>query len=618
MVKKSRFLMMLLPISSAAFLTFLLYLILRAPQLNNTYLYELLMKRGPIQWATMFLSFWTASILAWKMFFTVRENGCWDHVPFSDLDTKILRAEAGAYIERIHTGVAQIKNSLLGKRLVIGLENFRAHGKIQEAVDVLSVQSDIDSRESDNSYTMIKVFLASIPILGFIGTVYGIGSAVGGFGSTLDDAGDVEAIKNSLGGVTSGLSIAFDTTLLALVMSILLMIPLGSVQQFEEKSLSEIDDYVNNKFVNILQEEEDNEGGPAGAVREAVQQSLGTVQKQLGTITEKLPPVIRQEGGGQNAVEMQSIMSQIQGLHREQADMLAQTSTAISGHGAKMQEILEANTDFLNNWGQQFTEHLKESQGAIVQSESKVAEQLDISSKALTSETDRVVNVYKEMGAEFVTELTKFFEKSIGDTQRKMAEHINEEQSRIETLMSRQEGATASFSKATQVAMDGLAESTTRWQGKEVELLEHFERKAQENIDVMSQAFKVLMEKQSDLVNSTNVMKEEARRQTEVCQQLIPALATTAERQLIETRQKLERDSESFQQEMMERHSTLLQKMQEQSRQQSEILKDFHQSQKTEHQSLDRLTDRWGAIASTLDEAATDETGKKRKWWQWS
>ena len=273
---------------------------------------------------------------------------------------------------------------------------------------------------------------------------------------------------------------------------------------------------------------------------------------------------------------------------------------------------------FLNNWGQQFTEHLKESQGAIVQSEGKVAEQLDISSKALTSETDRVVNVYKEMGTEFVTELTQFFDKSLGDTQRKMAEHINEEQSRIETLMSRQGEATASYSKATQEAMDGLAESTTRWQGKEAELLEHFERKAEENIDVMSQAFKVLMEKQTDLVNSVNVMKEEARRQTEVCQQLIPALATTAERQLIETRQKLERDSESFQREMMERHSTVLQEMQEQSRQQSEILKDFHQSQKTEHQSLDRLTDRWGAIASTLDGAVTDETGNKRKWWQWS
>lgn len=610
--------MILLPISSAAFLTFLLYLILRAPQLNNTYLYELLMKRGPIQWATMFLSFWTASILAWKMFFTVKENGCWDHVPFSNLDTKILRAEAGAYIERIHTGVAQIKNSLLGKRLVIGLENFRAHGKIQEAVDVLSVQSDIDSRESDNSYTMIKVFLASIPILGFIGTVYGIGSAVGGFGSTLDDAGDVEAIKNSLGGVTSGLSIAFDTTLLALVMSILLMIPLGSVQQFEEKSLSEIDDYINNKFVNILQEEEGRDGGSASAVREAVQQSLGTVQEQLGTITEKLPPVISQEGGGQNAVEMQSIMLQIQGLHREQADMLAQTSTAINGHGAKMQEILEANTGFLNNWGQQFTEHLKESQRAIVKSEGKVAEQLEISSKSLTSETDRVVNVYKEMGAEFVAELTQFFDKSLGDTQRKMAEHINEEQSRIETLMSRQEEATASYSKATQEAMGGLAESTTRWQGKEAELLEHFERKAEENIDVMSQAFKVLMEKQTDLLNSVNVMKDEARRQTEVCQQLIPALATTAERQLIEMRQKLERDSESFQREMMERHSTLLQEMQEQSRHQSELLKDFNQSQKAQHQSLDRLTDRWGAIASTLDGAVTDETGKQRKWWQWS
>ena len=94
-------------------------------------------------------------------------------------------------------------------------------------------------------------------------------------------------------------------------------------------------------------------------------------------------------------------------------------------------------------------------------------------------------------------------------------------------------------------------------------------------------------------------------------------MAATAEKQIIETRQKLERDSETFQREMMERHSALLGEMQEQSRQQSEILKEFHQNQKAERESLDRLTDRWGALASTLDGmSAADGTGNKRKWWQ--
>jgi hypothetical protein len=260
---------------------------------------------------------------------------------------------------------------------------------------------------------------------------------------------------------------------------------------------------------------------------------------------------------------------------------------------------------------------LRESQGASVQSEGKVVEQLEGSSKALASETERVIGVYKEMGNEFATELTQFFEKSLRETQQKLAEHSSEERARLETLLSRQEEATAGYSQAVKEAMEGLAESTARWQGNEAELLSLFERKAQENIDVMSGAFRVLVEKQTDLVQSTHAMKEEARRQTEVCQQLIPALAATAEKQIIETRQKLERDSETFQREMMDRHSALLGEMQEQSRQQSEILKEFHQSQKAERESLDRMTDRWGAIASTLDGmSAPAGPGSKRKWWQ--
>jgi hypothetical protein len=64
-----------------------------------------------------------------------------------------------------------------------------------------------------SSYTLSNVFIWAIPILGFIGTVIGIGQAVGAFSGSLDQAQDISLLKKSLNDVTGGLATAFDTTL---------------------------------------------------------------------------------------------------------------------------------------------------------------------------------------------------------------------------------------------------------------------------------------------------------------------------------------------------------------------------------------------------------------------
>jgi len=94
----------------------------------------------------------------------------------------------------------------------------------------------------------------AIPVLGFIGTVIGISNAVSGFSGFLSDAADIEQIKQGIGTVTNGLAIGFDTTLLALCLSVLIMIPLVFAERFESRLLLAIDIYINDKVLSRLRD----------------------------------------------------------------------------------------------------------------------------------------------------------------------------------------------------------------------------------------------------------------------------------------------------------------------------------------------------------------------------
>jgi biopolymer transport protein ExbB/TolQ len=82
-----------------------------------------------------------------------------------------------------------------------------ASAAITDSVDTLAAQL-----ESGNS--MIRYFIWAIPSIGFIGTVRGIGSAL---------AKAEEAVAGDISGMVDKLGVAFNSTLVALVISIILM-----------------------------------------------------------------------------------------------------------------------------------------------------------------------------------------------------------------------------------------------------------------------------------------------------------------------------------------------------------------------------------------------------------
>lgn len=127
---------------------------------------------------------------------------------------------------------------------------------------------------SEASYSFPRILVWAIPLLGFIGTVVGISSAVSGFSGFLEESGDVEQIKEGIGMVTGGLAVAFDTTLLALFLSVLVMIPLVLVERYESRLLLGIDVFINDKLLPRLNQKSSEAELNTETIQRTVKQAI--------------------------------------------------------------------------------------------------------------------------------------------------------------------------------------------------------------------------------------------------------------------------------------------------------------------------------------------------------
>jgi hypothetical protein len=82
--------------------------------------------------------------------------------------------------------------------------------------------------------------------------VIGLSDAIGGFGDVLKTAADMESIKAALQNVTGGLATAFETTLEALVASLIIQLMVTFLKKAEQEFLDECSDYCSRNIVNKL------------------------------------------------------------------------------------------------------------------------------------------------------------------------------------------------------------------------------------------------------------------------------------------------------------------------------------------------------------------------------
>ena len=90
---------------------------------------------------------------------------------------------------------------------------------------------------------MIRYLIWAIPSIGFIGTVRGIGQAL----SQAD-----QALAGNIAGMTNSLGIAFNSTLVALIISIFLMLLLHQLQRIQDGLIVDIRAYCETHIMNPI------------------------------------------------------------------------------------------------------------------------------------------------------------------------------------------------------------------------------------------------------------------------------------------------------------------------------------------------------------------------------
>lgn len=124
---------------------------------------------------------------------------------------------------------------------------FQTSRSIDQSALLLNTSLDMFLHEVDLRYGMLRYITWLIPSLGFIGTVMGIGYA-------LAYAGDSNRIEdpNLLSELTGRLAVAFNTTLLALILAAIILFLQSIAQSREERALNRAGQYCLDNFINRL------------------------------------------------------------------------------------------------------------------------------------------------------------------------------------------------------------------------------------------------------------------------------------------------------------------------------------------------------------------------------
>ncbi len=152
---------------------------------------------------------------------------------------------------RVKESIAQEsarRHRFLPRLILRVIAQFQTSRSVGQSTAIMNASLELYIHEVDIRYNMIRYVVWAIPALGFIGTVIGISLALN-FASNVDLQNPSLLVE-----LTKRLGVAFNTTLLALSMSLLLVLAQHMIQAFEERMLNEAGQYCLDNLINRLYE----------------------------------------------------------------------------------------------------------------------------------------------------------------------------------------------------------------------------------------------------------------------------------------------------------------------------------------------------------------------------
>ncbi len=146
-----------------------------------------------------------------------------------------------AIIEKLDTALSADRNlAPLVQTLRAALWRYAGTGNVQNLSDAIESRVEALALRQDAENSMIRYLIWAIPSIGFIGTVRGIGQAL-----SLAD----KALAGDIAGMTNSLGVAFNSTLVALLISLFLMFIFHQLQRLQDGQLVDIQAYCDQYLI---------------------------------------------------------------------------------------------------------------------------------------------------------------------------------------------------------------------------------------------------------------------------------------------------------------------------------------------------------------------------------
>lgn len=146
-------------------------------------------------------------------------------------------------LKRIDEIPGRRRACLLPRALRASIQRFAATRNVQDAATAVRSICDLEGERQESELSVIRYIAWAIPSVGFIGTVRGIGAA-------LSQAN--RAVEGDITGVTLNLGVAFNSTFIALVISIVLMFFIHQLQLMQERLVLDTEAYCDTHLISRM------------------------------------------------------------------------------------------------------------------------------------------------------------------------------------------------------------------------------------------------------------------------------------------------------------------------------------------------------------------------------
>ncbi len=197
------------------------------------------------QESCIILLLWGLAIIGIKTQQTLRERALLDRtlVQVSE-GMSILPEDSRNYARPVQALPENEREFLLSRALLAGLHRFQTTRNIQDVSFTVRDTCDTEADRMETGLSLVRYIAWAIPSIGFLGTVRGIGTALGQA---------YQAVSGDIVGVTVSLGVAFNSTYVALVVSILLMFLLHQLQLLQDRLVLDCHNYCDEKMIRHLQ-----------------------------------------------------------------------------------------------------------------------------------------------------------------------------------------------------------------------------------------------------------------------------------------------------------------------------------------------------------------------------